>query len=101
MTITEHTSTHTATTEIAEVTQAFFSADHDTVGCISIQRCTDWLLDLYQSDERPKVRRLIAEVIEDLQLLGSIDDADTEDLVLGALASVEAAIEMADLCGRW
>lgn len=81
--------TPTATSE------AFFAAatDHSGDNAISFDRCTDWLLDLHQSTADEGIRRLIADVLEDLRMLGPVD-GEFEDVVLGALASVEIAFEM-------
>lgn len=83
--------TPTATSE------AFWSTvtDHDGEAAISFDRCTDWLLDLHQSTKDEGIRRLIADVLEDLRMLGPVD-GEFEDVVLGALASVEIAFEMVE-----
>jgi hypothetical protein len=63
-------------------------------GLISFDRCVDWLLDLQQSTSDEGLRGLIADTLLDLRLLGPFD-ADIEDVVLGALASIEVAFEVA------
>ncbi len=80
-----------------ETSEAFWATatDHDGPSAISFDRCTDWLLDLHQSTEDEGVRLLISDVLEDLRMLGPID-GEFEDVVLGALASVEIAFEMVE-----
>ncbi len=75
--------------------EAFWATvtDHDGDSAISFDRCTDWLLDLYQSTTDEGLRLLIADVLEDLRMIGPID-GEFEDIVLGALASVEVAFEV-------
>ncbi len=74
---------------------AFWSVvtDHDGPSAISFDRCVDWLLDLHQSTADAGLRMLITDVLEDLRELGPIE-GEFEDVVLGALASVEVAFEM-------
>jgi hypothetical protein len=75
---------------------AFWSAATDEAagGCISFDRCVDWLLDLHQSTTDHRLRALVTDVLHDLRELGPVD-RQFEDLVLGALASVEMAFEIA------
>jgi hypothetical protein len=75
--------------------EAFWSAATDETGCgsISFDRCVDWLLDLYQSTDDTLLRNLIADVLDDLRQLGPVTD-EFEDVVLGALASIEVAFEV-------
>lgn len=86
--------TTTAST-IADTTEAFWTTvtDHDGPAPISFDRCVDWLLDLYQDTTNTQLRHLISEVLDDLRALGPVE-GEFEDIVLGALASVEAAFEM-------
>lgn len=76
--------------------EAFWSVaiDTESVAPISFDRCVDWLLDLYQATDNPGVRGLISDVLADLRELGPVE-GEFEDVVLGALASVEIAFEMA------
>lgn len=67
--------------------------DHDGPSPISFDRCVDWLLDLYQVTLDTQLRTLIAEVLDDLRDLGPVE-GEFEDMVLGALASVEAACDV-------
>ncbi len=85
----------TAASTIADTTEAFWTTvtDHDGPTPISFDRCVDWLLDLYQDTTNTQLRHLISEVLEDLRALGPVE-GEFEDIVLGALASVEAAFEM-------
>jgi hypothetical protein len=76
--------------------EAFWSAaidDEAGNGSISFDRCVDWLLDLYQSTDDTGLRALIADVLDDLRQLGPIED-ELEDVVLGALVSIEVAFEV-------
>lgn len=60
---------------------------------ISADRCLAWLHDLAASTDDPQLHALVAETITDLTRLGRYG-ADMEDLVLGALASIEVAFEV-------
>ncbi len=96
--------------EFSDVTDAFFAAEaegrHERSAGISVQRCIDWLLDLYQATTSEELRLLIGEVIEDIDMLasmagspsvdGELEDGELEDMVLGAMASVEAAVELVE-----
>ena len=63
---------------------------------ISYERCIDWLLDVQQSTDDQQLRALVADVLRDVQALGPINgDRELESVVLGALASVEVAFEVA------
>ena len=79
----------------ANTAGAFWSAvtDHDGPSAISFDRCVDWLLDLHQATADAGLRMLITDVLEDLRELGPVE-GEFEDVVLGALASVEVAFEM-------
>ncbi len=83
------------TADAVETCDAFWSTvtDHDGPGAISFDRCVDWLLDLYHVTSDPQLRCLITEVLDDLRAIGPVT-GDFEDVVLGALASVEAAFEI-------
>ncbi len=73
--------------------EAFWAVAGDEYSTISFDRCTDWLLDLYQTTEDVQLRTLITEVLDDLRALGPVE-GEFEDIVLGALASVEVAFEI-------
>ena len=75
--------------------EAFWGAaiDEDSTSFLSFDRCVDWLLDLYGQTTDEDLQLLIGEVIDDLRALGPIED-EFEDIVLGALASVETAFEI-------
>lgn len=97
--IEQHTSTSVGyqTEDFAEnLSQSFWSAaaDSETYGALSFDRSVNWLLDLYQSTSDQGLRLLIAEVLDDVRTLGPVE-GEFEDVVLGALASVEIAIEIA------
>ncbi len=87
--------TTTAIESVQTTTEAFWAATvHPTeFSTISFDRCVDWLLDLYQTTEDTDLRALITEVLDDLRSLGPVE-GEFEDIVLGALASVEAAFEV-------
>lgn len=78
-----------------ETCDAFWSAvtGHDGPSPISFDRCVDWLLDLYQGTADSQLRTLISDVLDDLRALGPVE-GEFEDIVLGALASVEAAFDV-------
>ncbi len=94
---TASNSTDTDAFTVAETTEAFWTTvtDHDGPAPISFDRCVDWLLDLYQDTTSTQLRTLISEVLDDLRELGPVE-GEFEDIVLGALASVEAAFEMVE-----
>lgn len=54
--------------------------------------CEAWLRRAYERADTAATRRLVADVLDDVRAIGEIDDELTE-LVIGALASVEAALE--------
>jgi hypothetical protein len=85
----------TATATPITTSEAFWSAasDETALGSISFDRCVDWLLDLYQSTTDTMLRDLITDVLDDLRMLGPIE-GEFEDVVLGALASIEVAFEV-------
>ena len=95
MTIFDITPETTDTVTVTDTTEAFWTTvtDHEGSAPISFDRCVDWLLDLYQDTNDAQLRTLISEVLDDLRALGPVED-EFEDIVLGALASVEAAFEM-------
>lgn len=94
MTILETTAATTALT-VTDTTEAFWTTvtDHDGPSPISFDRSVDFLLDLYQDTTSSQLRTLISEVLDDLRELGPVE-GEFEDVVLGALASVETAFEM-------
>ncbi|MEL7155316.1 MAG: hypothetical protein AAFN30_01815 [Actinomycetota bacterium] len=81
----------------------FWSCDPDsdqtgatTTESVSLERCIDWLLDRHQSTTEPVLRRLVSEVLTELEELGPLcDDGELDELVIGALASIEAAFDIA------
>lgn len=82
--------------------EAFWSVAIDEIGFetaahhISYERCIDWLLDLHQSTKDPQLQGLVADVLVDVREIGRFScDSELESLVLGALASVEIAFELA------
>ncbi len=95
--ITINTTTTSKTSKTADsftsASEAFWAVAGDEYSTISFDRCTDWLLDLYQTTEDVQLRTLITEVLDDLRALGPIE-GEFEDIVLGALASVEVAFEI-------
>lgn len=95
MTIFDTTAATTTHTAVSDTTEAFWTTvtDHEGPSPISFDRCVDWLLDLYQDTTNTQLRHLISEVLDDLRALGPVE-GEFEDIVLGALASVEAAFEM-------
>ena len=78
-----------------ETSEAFWATatDHDEAAFLSFDRCVDWLLGLHASTDDEDLRLLVSDVISDLRDLGPIE-GEFEDLVLGALASVETAFEI-------
>lgn len=98
-----HTPHHTTTTRqptTVEQSESFWIAAFENAreATLSIDRCIDWLLDLYQSTEHADLRALVADVLDDLRAVGAdglgFAELDLDDVVLGALASVETAFEM-------
>ena len=73
------------------------SLDIEVAG-LNFMRCHRWLEEAYASTDRPDVRRLIDEVMDELWALGSVD-GELGELVLGALESVSAAVEIGSLFG--
>ena len=61
---------------------------------LCFDRCVDWLLTLHDSSEDPAVQALAADVLGELRELGP-SIGEFEDVVFGALASVESAFEIA------
>ena len=75
---------------------AFWSVAADESEHVSYERCLDWLLDLRQSTDDPQLLALVDDVLGDVRALGSVSgDSELESLLLGALASVEVAFELA------
>ncbi len=95
--ITINTTTTSKSSTSAEsftsASEAFWAAASDEHSTISFDRCTDWLLDLFQTTQDAQLRALITEVLDDLRALGPVE-GEFEDIVLGALASVEVAFEI-------
>lgn len=92
---TDRTTTPSAHQVMADTFDAFWSSvtGHEGASTISFDRCVDWLLDLYQITPDPRLRLLISEVLDELRELGPVE-GEFEDVVLGALASVEAAFDV-------
>jgi len=51
-----------------------------------------WLECAFERATTASTRRLIEDVLDDISLIGPIDE-ELDDLVIGALASVESALE--------
>lgn len=67
-----------------------------TTESVSLERCIDWLLDRHQSTTEPVLRRLVSDVLTEIEELGPhCDEGELDELVLGALASVAAAFDVA------
>lgn len=98
MTIIHTPANHTPTT--IEQGESFWRAAFDDAreATLSIDRCIDWLLDLYQSTDHPVLRALVADTLDDLRAVGvdglGFAELDLDDVVLGALASIETAFEI-------
>lgn len=69
--------------------------DVETAG-LSFMRCHQWLEEAYESTTDHGIRRLIEDVMDDLWALGSVE-GELGDLVIGALESVAAAMEVESL----
>ena len=97
MTTFETEMTTAPSAQPSDTCEAFWSAvaDDASPSPISFDRCVDWLLDLYQVTDDVALRTLIADVLDDLRALGPVE-GEFEDIVLGALASVEAAFDVVD-----
>lgn len=54
--------------------------------------CRIWLECAFERATTASTRRLIEDVLDDISVIGPIDD-DLAELVIGALASVESALE--------
>lgn len=52
-----------------------------------------WLECAYERATTASTRRLISDVMDDISLVGPIDD-ELDELIIGALASVESALEI-------
>lgn len=63
---------------------------------LDFDRCVDWLLDLYQQTNDVGLRSLVSDVLDELRLLGPVE-GEFEEVVLGAVASVEIAFEIKEL----
>lgn len=61
---------------------------------ISFDGCVDWLLSLYADTSNRELKTMIVEVLGELRAIGPVEGT-FEDVVLGALASVESAFEIA------
>jgi len=91
----------TAIVTPTETCAAFWSAAdatgrHGAGPAVSYDRCVNWLLDLHQATTDPDLQRLVIDVLADLGELGPVSsDPELESLMLGALASVEVAFEVA------
>lgn len=76
----------------------------DPAAAVTYEQCERWLVHrLVCVDERsaspdPVLRALVADTLADLRALGSLD-ADLEDVMLGALASIEVAFEVQAAAG--
>ncbi len=55
--------------------------------------CEAWLRQAYLRAQSAATQRLVSDVLDDVKAIGEIDDELTE-LILGALASVEAALDL-------
>ncbi|MDH3679675.1 MAG: hypothetical protein OEV40_06960 [Acidimicrobiia bacterium] len=75
-------------TTIPAMNEAFGSEE------LSFDRCVDWLLTLHESTTDPQLQRLAIDVLAELRELGP-GAGEFADVVLGALASVEVAFEIA------
>lgn len=91
------TTTFDFDTTFGGTAEAFWNSVTDDEGPapISFDRCVDWLLDLYQATGNAQLRTLISEVLDDLRQVGPFE-GEFEDVILGALASVETALEMVE-----
>lgn len=56
-----------------------------------------WLECAFERATTASTRRLIEDILDDISLIGPIDD-ELDVLVIGALASVESALECDDQC---
>lgn len=77
------------------VSDDFWSAAHPADGSpgICFDRCVDWLLGMSESTTDPHLRLLVADVLNDLRALGPVEGV-FEEVVVDALASVEAAFDI-------
>ncbi|MGH1503326.1 MAG: hypothetical protein ACRBI6_07210 [Acidimicrobiales bacterium] len=75
----------------------------DLTDRIDVRRCQQWLRDARGRTADGAVHRLIDDVADELRMVaafaGGVAD-DMTDVVIGALASVEAAVEVAALSKR-
>jgi hypothetical protein len=88
----------TATLSPITASNAFWSVANDDDLCeaassISPERCITWLLDLQASTSDQQLKDLVDETVADVRALGRFG-GDMEDVVLGALASIEVAFEV-------
>lgn len=58
----------------------------------SMRACRIWLECAFERATTASTRRLIEDVLGDIDLIGPVDD-ELDELVIGALASVETALE--------
>lgn len=105
MTVTETAITQTASVAgrpatVVEESETFWAVALEGVpeASLSIDRCIDWLLDLYQSTDIGQLRALVSDVLDDVRAVSAdglgFAELDLDDVVLGALASVETAFEL-------
>lgn len=66
---------------------------------VNFMKCHQWLEEAHESTNEPGLRRLIEETIDELWDLGSAE-GELGDLVLGALNSVAAALDVDTLLQR-
>lgn len=62
---------------------------------ISLEICARWLRTALDASTDDSFRRLISDVIQDLDALGSVE-GELRSLVIGALGSVQSAMEIQD-----
>ena len=96
------TSTTTNPTTTVDQSESFWTAVLEGApgASLSVDRCIDWLLDLHQATPHQQLKDLVSDVLDDLRAVGmdgrGFAELDLDDVVLGALASVETAFE---ICG--
>lgn len=91
-------STASGSTAVGGAAESFWNAAGQTDGYapLDFDRCVDWLLDLYQQTQDQELRLLVSDVLDELRLLGPVE-GEFEEVVLGAVASVEIAFEIKEL----
>ncbi len=67
-----------------------------TESLVSLELCQRWLQNALNSTTDESFRRLISDVMGDLSDLGSVE-GELESLVIGALGSVQSAMEVQGL----